>query len=112
GVDPRIGGPRAALLRDPGAPRPAADEDRSQARRLGGQDVVVQAVADVRDLRRRGGAFSRYALEELRSGLLDAPARRGADPVDRQAEAAEDIVGPRRLVARHTHLVPEPLQIR
>ena len=72
-VDAQIGALDSGPARVHLAPRPAADEDGDQAGVGGGEDVVVDAIADV------SGRFGALAgeldqpCEEGRGGLLDAP---------------------------------------
>ena len=57
-------------------PGPAANVHRGHAGRQYGHDIVVDPVADVRDLGRLQATLRHDAVEELRRRLRDAPAVR------------------------------------
>ena len=65
------------------------------------QHVVVHAVADVRDVLRRGADLARHPDEEGRVGLGDAPACRGRNPVDREGLHRKAIASSGWLVGHH-----------
>ena len=62
-------------------PRTAADEDGDHAGLAGGQDVIVEAVADVGDLGGGNAGHFDDAFKECRGGLFHAPARGRGDEV-------------------------------
>src|SRR5205807_7028037 len=68
------------------APRAATYVDGDHPCGERGLDVVVDAIADVRELRRLASGLVGYAREELPRGLLDAPPLRGPGPVDMTAQ--------------------------
>ena len=78
--------------------------DGEHARRGGGEDVVVDAVADVGDLARRQAQLGDDAGEERRVGLRDAPVGRGRDEVAVGDEVGQRGLGAGGLVARE----PDP----
>jgi hypothetical protein len=63
------------------APGSAADERGSHPGLAGGQHVVVDAVADVEDLRRGPPRVSDQSIEEVARRLGHAPHRRGCDEI-------------------------------
>src|SRR5947209_9564503 len=96
-------------------PRAAADLNGDEPGLARGHDVVVEAVADVGHLVRSGAALGDDAGEELRRGLLDTPARRRGDDVDRQLLAACPLLELRALVAGDADEVAgavQPLEAR
>src|SRR5919202_4128732 len=96
-------------------PWAAPNLNRDEPRRARRQDVVVEPVADVRDLVRRGAARLDDADEEVGRRLLDAPARRRRHEVDRQLLAARPLLEPHALVAGDAEEVAgavEPLEAR
>jgi hypothetical protein len=97
-----------ALDDPPGA---AAQEDAAHAGGDRGQDVVVQAVADVGDLSGGPPRFLDHALEERGIRLRDAPAFRSGDQVDGQIHGAQVVFGPARLVADQREPVAVPPQL-
>src|SRR5580765_2885315 len=64
------------------APRAATDMHRDHPGGKRRDDIVVDAVADVRNLLRRDAGLVDHAPEELRSRFLDSPARGRAHEVD------------------------------
>ena len=86
-------------------PRPATQEDRAHAGRGRGPDVVVQAVPDVRDLRRGQREPFGDRREEPWIGLLDAQRLARGDEVERHVQAPEQRLGGLWLVAGHADAV-------
>ena len=78
--------PSGATLQEP--PRAAPQMDREQAGSHRGQDVVVDAVADVCDLGCVDAGEPHQSGEERGIGLSHAKARRARDYVDGKARAA------------------------
>ena len=64
-----------------------------------GRNVVVDAIADVRDLVGVDATLEDDPLEERRRGFLDTPAGRRADQVD---VVAQEVLGIRERVADGT----------
>jgi len=92
------------------APRSASDEHGEHPRTLGGSDVVVDAISDVSDLRRRSTGLGADASEERGIGLLDPPALRGRDQLDRKTETRQLLLGRGRLVAGEADAVAAAVQ--
>src|SRR5207302_437412 len=96
-------------------PRAAADLNGDEPGLARGHDVVVEAVADVGHFVRSGAALGDDAREEFRRGLLDTPARRRGDDVDRQLLAACPLLELRALVpgdAEEVAGAAQPLEAR
>src|SRR5919201_797798 len=94
-------------------PRPTPKMHGDEAGRARRHDVVVDAVADVGDLARGEARVGDHALEELRSRLLDPPARRRSDDVDREPPFSRPCLEVRALVAGDAEEVAastEPLE--
>src|SRR5262245_3227735 len=82
------------------APGPATDVHRHEAEGERRLHVVVDAIADVGDLRSSEPGLGHEPLEEATRGLFDAPAGRGAGEVD---VLADDVLEALGRVADHAH---------
>src|SRR5436190_10351912 len=87
------------------APGPATDVHRGHPGPERREHVVVDAVPDVCDRPSIAWHSLGHALEELRSGLLDAPGGRRSDQIERK-QAPQEILRAARLVGRYADDVP------
>ena len=99
GVDPYMRAPAVGMVGLGVGPRTPFDPDGEQAGVRGGEDVVVEAVPDVGDLLGRLAGACDELVEEGGRELLCTPVVGGGDDVRGQVQLADELAGPRGLVA-------------